>query len=139
MHSKSFQTGFSNHHHMIYTTLSRTFNKLPPKKIIYRDYKNCCHLHFEDDLKRTFASAYPFIYRHLESIFMKTLDENAPSKTKIYRGNKKSHMNRTLHKTIMKRSTLKRIANKTKREDNIRKYIDQRNLVVKLNISKNII
>ena len=34
----------------------------------------------------------------------------------------------------MKRSTLKRIANKTNREDDIRKYKDQRNLVVKLNI-----
>ena len=42
-------------------------------------------------------------------------------------------MNGTLRRAIMKRSTLKRIANKTKREDDIRKYKDQRNLVVKLN------
>ena len=34
----------------------------------------------------------------------------------------------------MKRMTLKRIANKTKREEDIRKYKDQRNLIVKLNI-----
>ena len=64
---------------------------------------------------------------------MKTLEENAPTKTKIVRGSKKSHMNRTFCRAIMKRSTLKRIANKIKR-DNVRKYKDQRNLVVKLNI-----
>ena len=43
-------------------------------------------------------------------------------------------MDRTLRWVIRKRSTLKRIANKTKREDDIRRYKDQRNLVVKLNI-----
>ena len=32
----------------------------------------------------------------------------------------------------MKRSTLKDVANKSKREEDIRKYIDERNLEVKL-------
>ena len=40
MHSKSIETGFSDHHHMIYTILKTTFIKLPPKKVTYRDYKN---------------------------------------------------------------------------------------------------
>ena len=39
MHSKSFETGFNDHHHMIYTILRTTITKLPPEKIIYRDYK----------------------------------------------------------------------------------------------------
>ena len=40
MHSKSFETGFSDHHHMIYTILKSTFDKVGPKKITYRDYKD---------------------------------------------------------------------------------------------------
>ena len=32
--SQSFETGFSNHHHLIYTMLKSNFVKLPPK-----DYK----------------------------------------------------------------------------------------------------
>ena len=91
-------------------------------------------MHFEEELKRNLASAHPSTYKNFESIFMKTLEENAPIKTKIIRGNNKPHMNRTLCRAIMKRSTTKRIANKTKREDDIWKYKDQRNLVVKLNI-----
>ena len=33
MQSKSFETGFSDHHHMIYTILKTTFIKLPPKRL----------------------------------------------------------------------------------------------------------
>ena len=33
VHSRSFETGFSDHHHMIYTILKTTFIKLPPKKL----------------------------------------------------------------------------------------------------------
>ena len=43
-------------------------------------------------------------------------------------------MNKTLRKAIMLRANLKNIANKTKREQDIGKFKDQRNLVVKLNI-----
>ena len=134
MHSKSFETGFSDHHHMIYTILKTTFTKLPPKKIIYRDYKNWSQLHFEEELRSNLILAHPSTYGNFESIFMNTLEANAPTKKKIVRGNNKPHMSRTLRRAIMKRSNLKTIANKTKREDDIRKYKDQRNLVVKLNI-----
>ena len=96
MHSRSFKTGFSQHHHVIYTILKTTLTKLPPKKIIHQDYKNCSQLHFEEDLKRNLASAHPSTYRNFEPICKKTLQENAPTKTKIVRGNNKPHMNRTL-------------------------------------------
>ena len=43
-------------------------------------------------------------------------------------------MNKILRKTIMLRTNLKNIANKPKSEQDIRKFKDQRNLVVKLNI-----
>ena len=30
MHSKSFETSFSDHHHMIYAIMKTAFNKVPP-------------------------------------------------------------------------------------------------------------
>ena len=45
---------------------------------------------------------------------METLNKHAPKKTKIFRGNHKPHINKTLRKAIMKRSQLKNKANKTK-------------------------
>ena len=41
--SQSFETGFSDHHHLIYTVLKTTFVKVPPKVDQYRNYK-----HFSD-------------------------------------------------------------------------------------------
>ena len=116
---------------MINTILKTAFTKLSPKKIIYRDYKNCPQLHFEEDLENNLAPAHPSTYRNFESIIMKTLEENAPTKTKVIRGNNNPHINETLRRAIMKRLTSKKIANKTKRED-IRNYKDQRSLAVKL-------
>ena len=134
MHSKSFETGFSDHHYTIYTFLKTTFVKLPPKKVIYRDYKNWSQVHFEDELKKNLVSAHPSVYGNFESIFMKTLEAHAPTKTKVVRANNKPHVNKELRRAITRRSTLKKIANRSKREADVRKYKDQRNLVVKLNV-----
>ena len=54
-------------------------------------------------------------------------------KTKIIRANHKPHVNKELRKAIMKRSRLKNIANKTKKDEDIKRYRAQRNLVVNLN------
>ena len=62
MQFKSFETGFSDNHHMIYTILKTTFIKLPPKKVIYRDYKNWSSMHFEDELRQNLVSAHPSVY-----------------------------------------------------------------------------
>ena len=45
---------------------------------------------------------------------METLDKHAPKKTKIFRGNHKPHINKTLRKAILKGSQLKNKANKIK-------------------------
>ena len=136
MQSKSFETGFSDHHHMIYTILKTTFIKIPPKKVIYRDYKNWSQVHFEDELRQNLVSAHPSVYGDFESIFMKTLEANAPTKTKIVRANNKPNVNKELRRAITRRSTLKHIANRSKREEDVRKYKDQRNLVVNVKAKK---
>ena len=35
-----YETGCSDHHLLIYTMLKAKFSRLPPKKIVYRDYTN---------------------------------------------------------------------------------------------------
>ena len=39
MKTNSFETGLSDHHHMIYTILKTKFEKFEPKKLIYRNLK----------------------------------------------------------------------------------------------------
>ena len=70
-------------------------------------------------------------YQTFEANFVDTLNNQAPKKSKIFRGNQKSHINKILRNAIMKRSQLKNKANKS--VDDLIKYKKQRNLVVKLN------
>ena len=53
-------------------------------------------------------------YLEFEKNFVETLNKHAPKKTKIFPENHKTHINKTLRKTIMKRAQLKNNANKTK-------------------------
>ena len=59
---------------------------------------------------------------------------NAPKNKKWIRGNHKPHMNKTLRKAIILRSKLKNRANKSEDTKNIKMYMQQRILVVRLNI-----
>ena len=38
-HSNTFETGLSDFHLLVYTVLKTTFQKLPPKRMLYRCYK----------------------------------------------------------------------------------------------------
>ena len=55
--SQSFQTGFIDHHHLIYTILKSNFVKLPPKTIRYREYKNFRVENFQTDLDDSLRTA----------------------------------------------------------------------------------
>ena len=59
MHSKSFETGFSDHHHMIFTILKSTFDKVAPKKITYRDYKAWSLEKFKQELTMNLVITHP--------------------------------------------------------------------------------
>ena len=48
--SSTFETGLSNHHHLIYSMLKTTFKKEDSKRLIYRDYKNFNNEYFQNDL-----------------------------------------------------------------------------------------
>ena len=49
--TSSFETGLSDHHHLIYSILKSTFGKEEPKQVIYHNYKHFHWQHFENDLK----------------------------------------------------------------------------------------
>ena len=61
------------------------------------------------------------------------LNQHAPRKQRIQRGNNKPHVSKTLRKAIMLRSRLKNTANKTNNIDDITNYKKQRNYIVNLN------
>ena len=61
-HSQSFETGFSGHHHLIYTILKSAFVKVPPKIVTSCDYKAFNEekslTDLSDALLRSFSAAY---------------------------------------------------------------------------------
>ena len=109
------------------------FHKEEPKTLIYRDYKTFSLEKFSSELFLKLESQENNDYQTFETNFVDTLNNQAPKKSKIFRGNQKPHINKILRNAIMKRSQLKNKANKTKSVDDLIKYKKQRNLVVKLN------
>ena len=75
-------------------------------------------------------------FSSFENNFVNVLNQQAPKKSKVFRENKKPHLNKSLRAVIMKCSRLKNKANKSQLPANLSKYIKQRNLVVKLNKHK---
>ena len=49
--TSSFETGLSDHHHLIYYILKKTLEKEEPKQVIYRNYTHFQWQNFENDLK----------------------------------------------------------------------------------------
>ena len=131
-YSKTFETGLSDFHKMIYTMLKCKFIKLPPKVSVSRDFRHFDENKFKKEVtdkienKISNFSEFNFV---LEEI----VDKHAPYKRKILRGNTKPHMNKPLRKEIMKRSRLKNRYNNTKLEVDLIAYKKQRNLVVNMN------
>jgi hypothetical protein len=132
--SKAFCTGYSDFHKMIYTMLKLSYVKMPPKKINYRCYKNFNEQSFLEDLSMSLNSVQGGIYSIFEKTFLDVLNRHAPQKSKLVRANDKSYITKNLRKEFMTRTRLKNKAWETKLPEDFRKYKDQRNKCVKLNI-----
>ena len=98
-YTQTFETGVSDHHRMIYTMLKTTFQKLPPKKLKYRSYKNIDESKFQTDLVEEIKSAQPGNFSVLNTCITKVIDCHAPLKTKLIRG--------TISRTLLKNSARK--------------------------------
>ncbi len=103
MKSQSFETGFSDHHHLIYTILKSTFVKLPPKTIKYREYKNFRVEEFQNDLHAKLGEMAPTDTEVLSSVTESILQKHAPLKQRLVRGSNKPHVRADLRKAIITR------------------------------------
>ena len=107
--SKTFETGFSDLHHMVYTNLKTTFTRLPPRVVRFRSYRSYSEEHFRAELGQKLSECQSERYEDLEQIYLETLNKYAPMKTISIRGNNKPHMTKDLRKAMMKQTRLTKL------------------------------
>ena len=124
----------SDFHKLIITILKVKPDKLPPRIIKYRNYKNFESNAFNNklqiSLKNFDMNNSSFI--ELKTIFMELLNKVAPQKTKYLRANYSKFMTKELSKAIMLRTKLRYQFLKAKTSEAKLKYNKQRNLCVSL-------
>ena len=79
--TSSFETGISDHHHLIYSMLKTTFEKEESIKVTYRDYKQFQWENFEKDLTSSLRNCNGE-YENYEQNFIKVLNTHVPKKVK---------------------------------------------------------
>ena len=100
--TSSYETGISDHHHLIFLIMKTIFASEEPKKFVYRDYKTFCHENFKNDLlSKTVDENVD--YSKFQKEFIDTLNKHGPKKTKLFRGNQKPHVNKVLRSAVIKR------------------------------------
>ncbi len=122
MKSQSYETGFSDHHHLIYTIFKTTFVKLPSKVIKHWDFSKFYTNSFQQELGEKLYQFNAPDYSALHSITDDMLEKHAPLKTKVVRGNDKEHLDGNIQRAIMKRSRLKEKATKSGTSNDHEKY-----------------
>ena len=129
---KTFETGLSDQHKLISTTIkSGSFKDLPKKKT-HRGYKNFGITNFSNALRGNLQKVNDNTSKSFESIFLDALNISAPLKTKMLRFNGSAFMTKKLRKEIMKRSKLKNNFNKNRNHESWCKFKTQRNYCVNL-------
>ena len=110
--SATVVTGLSDFHRMVISCLKTTFKKIPPRKIIYRDYKNFDSFNFLHDLDQEMIKGHFYnacdSYKSFSDIFRNIADKHAPQKEKLIRGNNAPFMTKEVRKAIMTRSRLRK-------------------------------
>ena len=109
--------------------MKTTFEK---ESLVYRNYKNFNFNIFKSELLSKLHHD-DVTFTSFENNFVKVLNQQAPKKSKVFRGNQKPHLNKSLRAAIMKRSRVKNKATKFQLLADLSKYKKQRSLVVKLN------
>ena len=131
--SNTFETGVSDHHHLIYTMLKSRYIREPPKMVRYRNYRNFSSTKFETDLVSALSETQTGDFSSFTKTIEDVLNTHAPYKSKVLRGNHKPHITKAMRKAIMLRSFYKNRFNKTKDQVFYDLYKKQRNAVVSMN------
>ena len=106
-HSNSFETGLSDFHLLTVTEFKMGFQKLKPKIIIYRDFKNFDNVKFRHVIVTATSNVDNFGMSK-STIFI-IFNRHAPIKKNFTRANEAPFMSKEPHKAIMKRSRLRDI------------------------------
>ena len=98
-------TGLSDFYKTVIIVL-KTFSKLVPKNVIFRDFKNSNRDKFKRELERKINENSNLIgeYVLFEKTFLLVLNKYALTKTKILYMLRILYMTKTLRKVIMKRT-----------------------------------
>ena len=109
------ETGLSDNHKMTITCLKCYFQKLPAKKVYYRNYKLFDGASFRDQLENELNKLNEdnVNYDAIKETLVTLLDTHAPMKMRLLRANDAPYMNKNLRKAIMTRSRLKNLYNET--------------------------
>ena len=91
--------------------VKKIFEKEEYKVLVYQDYKK-----FNFDCFKS-VLLFKFHYNNLtlcslKNNFVNVLNQQAPKKVKVFPGNQKQHLNKSLRPAVMNRSRLKNKANK---------------------------
>ena len=121
---------------MTVTVMKRFFEKLQPRVVNYRVYKNFENDKFRTDILSEFGKSNieenKNEFNNLLNACKKILDINAPRKQKYARGNHMPFMSKALSKEVMTRTRLRNKFLKDRSEENKKKYSKQRNYCVSL-------
>ena len=106
------ETGLSNHHAMILTSLKAHFTRLKPINIQYRNYSRFNIESFMQDLESQFSDFTDQAdvnsnYDSFVTKYTEVVNRHAPIKSKVIRGNQAPFMTKELAKSLMTRSRLK--------------------------------
>ena len=82
--TSSYETGLSDHHHLIYSVMKTTFKREEPK-LIYRNYSNFSQKDFQNDLLLKIGDGKNN-YLEFEKNYVEINYKRAPKKAKIFRG-----------------------------------------------------
>lgn len=124
--SYTIENSLSDFHKITLAILQTDFKKSDPKFIRYRCYSNFDENMFERKISRIVTLNSLEFTEKMEEV-MKVLNEQAPIKTKVVRGNNSPFMTKTLRKAIMYRSRLRNIYIKNRSALNEYNYKKQRN------------
>ena len=109
------------------------YNKLRPKKIIYRPLKDMNLDVYMNDIQKGLSKIPIGDFSAFNNVINYVTDQHAPTKTKLVRGNDKPFMTKQFRKEIMKRTRLKNKALISGNANDWTTYKKQRNLCSKLN------
>ena len=125
------ETGISDVHCLIGTTLRASYKKAEPTVIQYRDYKTFDQVSFINDLSHFVINENindpNILYDNFLLFFQKTVEDHAPTKQRTVRGNDKGFADKSLRKAWYNRSRLRNKFNKNKTDGNWENFKKQRN------------